>query len=62
MKTVRWIKKVIIAEKAGNLPNSKEKTKSDDRSGRIQSAQFPLRNQASLNIVFPVTVDDPTKR
>jgi len=29
-------KKVIIAEKAGKLPNSKEKTKSDDRSGRIQ--------------------------
>ena len=28
----------------------------------FKSAQFPLRNQASLNIVFPVTVDDPTKR
>lgn len=56
-------KKVIIGENAWKHSNSKDKTKIRwSKCPDLKVHMYALRNQVSLNIAFPATADDQTKR
>lgn len=55
-------KKLLLQKKQENFQIQKRRQNQMIEVAEFKSAQFPPRNQVSLNIVFPVTVDNQTKR